>query len=426
MCYNYTIMEDLIYLIQTPPFWLKTPPLSLVYLKTYLQKKGIKANILDLNMELFRLSSLPLKRWLSLDGQFEKGFFSFTEKRYPDFLESIYKKIEPASFIGFSLTQRNLPFTFRLAEKISQKYPQKNLIFGGPQTLFLKKTPEFSLSNYWVIGEGEIPLWEIIQNQKNRFYYFREISDLDTLDFYDFQPLDINLYSNYLPLFSSRGCPFRCKFCTENKLSVTYRQHSALYMVEQIKYLQRKYNVNNFVFCNSLINYSENWLKEFCLLLIKNHLRINWEAQARITENFSLPTAKLMKKSGCYNLFIGLESGSDKVLKKMNKGFTTIMAQKFLETLHKANINFEISLIFGYPGESQKEFSETINFIIKNKKNISKVAQVNPFIDYYQPDSKKNRPKAEISKRIEKFLNIIRSENIKYTKSFINNLVYFS
>ncbi|MBP7089023.1 MAG: radical SAM protein [Candidatus Omnitrophica bacterium] len=419
-------MEDLIYLIQTPPFWLKTPPLSLAYLKTYLQKKGIKTNILDLNMGLFRLSSLPLKRWLTLDDQFEKNLFYFIEKRYPDFLEHLYKKIEPASFVGFSLTKRNLPFTFRLAEKIVQKYPQKNLIFGGPQTLFLKKTPEFSLPSYWVIGEGEIPLSEIIQNQKNRFYYFREISDLDTLDFYDFQPLDIKFYSSYLPLFSSRGCPFKCNFCTENKLSVTYRQHSALYMVEQIKYLQKKYNVNNFVFCDSLINYHENWLKDFCLLLIKKRLKINWEAQARITEKFSFSTAKLMKKSGCYNLFIGLESGSDKILKKMNKGFTTLMAQKFLETLHKADVHFEISLIFGYPGESQKEFSETINFITKNKKNIPKIAQANPFIDYFQANSNKNRPKVEMIKRIEKFLNVMRSEDIKYTKSFINNLLYFS
>jgi len=424
LCYNYTAMNELIYLIQTPPFWLKTPPLSLFYLKAYLQKKGIKTKIIDLNMGIFKMLGAPLGKWLTLNADLENNLFTFIETEYPLFLENVYKNIKSAPFIGFSLTKRNTPFTFKLAEKIKNRFPAKKIIFGGPNTLFLENVKKLDPQDCWVIGEGEIPLYEIIKNDKIRIARFQEIEDLDTLPLYDFSPLDIHHYSNTLPLFSSRGCPFSCRFCTERKLTSTYRQHSPEYMVEQIRYLQKKYRVNSFVFCDSLINYRKNWLEDFCRLLINNDLKINWEAQARITKNFSLTTAKLLKKSGCYNLFIGLESGSDIILKAMNKGFTTAIAQDFFRILSKSGIHFEISLILGYPGENEKEFLQTVNFILKNKKNIPKIAQVNPFIDYSNLDLNENYASATINNKVEKILNIFKRENIKYTKSFINNLMY--
>jgi radical SAM superfamily enzyme YgiQ (UPF0313 family) len=316
-----------------------------------------------------------------------------------------------------------MPFSFSLAQKLKEKFPSKKIIFGGPQTAFLDWQNTLDGCYSWVVGEGEIPLSKILGQDKNTLYRFEEIENLDTLPFLDFKPLGPTLYSAVIPLFSSRGCNYNCNFCSEKKLYKKFRHHSARYMLEQIKHLKNKYKINNFVFCDSMINYSNAWLTELCSLVIKNKLNINWEAQMRIDKKFSVELGKLMKESGCYNLFIGLESASDNILGDMNKGFNRGNAAEFFKKLNKAGLQFEISLIFGYPGEEEKDFKETIDFIIKNKKLIPKIAQANPFVDYLG-NLGNTYPSEEAKLRILKFLRILELEKIPYTKSFINNLIY--
>jgi radical SAM superfamily enzyme YgiQ (UPF0313 family) len=130
-----------------------------------------------------------------------------------------------------------------------------------------------------------------------------------------------------------------------------------------------------------------------------------------------------MKKSGCYNLFVGLESGSNNMLRAMNKGFNLETALDFFKSLNKAKLQFEISLIFGYPGETEGNFRDSLDFIRQNKKLIPKIAQANPFVDYLG-DHENKYPLNTVKSRIRKFLRILELEKIRYTKSFINNLIY--
>jgi len=413
-------MKETVCIIQTPPFWLKTPPLSLIYLKVYLKSKDIETEIIDLNHTLFKLFSLPKEEWLNLNKNFEKRLFSAVEKHFPHILENLYKKIDKATFIGLSILKRNAPFAFRLAERIKEKYPSKKIIFGGPQALFLDWKTKLDRRNYWIIGEGEIPFWEIINGQKQKVIRFREMGNLDNLPFLDFSPL--NLYSPCIPLLSSRGCMHKCSFCSERLLYKKFRNHSPLYMAEQIKYLSTKHKINNFTFCDSFINYSPEWLEDFCRLIIKNKLKIKWEAQARV-DSLTPELIKLIKQSGCYNLFIGLESASDNLLGQMNKGFKVGTAYDFFKKLTQAGLHFEVSLIFGHPQETENDFKNTLDFIVKNKKIIPKIAQANPFVDYFADSGDKTFPTRAAKERINKFINIIQAEKIKHTKGFINNLI---
>ena len=417
-------MSHSVYIINCPPGWLKTPPLSLVYLKTYLQSRGFSVKVLDLNKVFFQLFLIPQKDWLALNNTFENELFSLVERHYSLLIKNICDQLKNSEIVCFSLFKRNSAFTFKLIETISAELPDKPIVIGGPQTFFLDRAKQLDPRFTWVIGEGEIPLGKIAAGNTHRLYRFEEIKNLDNLPFADFAPLNLRAYSSSLPLLSSRGCYNQCDFCGERLLYQNFRAHSAGYMFELIKNLKAVNETSNFIFCDSLINHSDSWLDEFCDLLLKNDLRINWEAQMRITKNFPPALAQKMKQSGCYNLFVGLESASERVLGLMRKGFTSETALEFLQTLHTAGLHFEISLIAGFPGESDEDFQETVDFIVRHKDIIPKIAQLNPFVDYLGNFPGTNFPGDIARARVNNLMEKLKNERIKYTAGFINNLAY--
>jgi len=415
-------MEKSIYILHCPPSWLKTAPLSLVYLENYLRDNGVIVKVKDMNVEFFRYMKIQPKDWLALNGNFEENLFA--EKSSSVLLENLYHEIKDYEYIGFSLLNRNSSFSFKLAQEIRDIFPSKKLIFGGPQTLFLDCQNKLDRNSFWVIGEGEYATAKIINGAAEKIQRFKELENLDDLPLLDFSCLEVKNYSNSIPLLSSRGCKFNCNFCSEKKLYNKFRQHSPEYVFDLIKYLAEKHKTNTFVFCDSMINASNQWLGEFCKKLIQKRLKVKWEAQIRVDAAFNAELGRLMKESGCYNLFVGLESASSTTLKNMNKGFDPETALSFFKKLKEADLHFEISLIFGYPGETSADFNETLDFVVKNKKIIPKIAQANPFVDYMGNFSGENFPSTEADERIKLFLHAVETEKIKYTKSFINNLAY--
>ena len=133
-----------------------------------------------------------------------------------------------------------------------------------------------------------------------------------------------------------------------------------------------------------------------------------------------------IKKSGCYNLFVGLESGSDATLKKMNKGFSAQDAKIFFEKLNAAGLFFGISIIVGYPGETEGDFQESLAFVVRNKGLIPKIEQVNPFV-YYEGTpvlpAGGYRPNKASLQRMWLFIKEIKRDRFKYTNAFLGNLV---
>lgn len=410
-------------LVIAPPFWLKTPHLGLEYIKRYLQDKA-RVDILDLNLHFYRLWGLKPKEWLRLDKKFEETLFEEAERRFKEDIEKLIKKFSSYDYIGFSLFRRNFNFSLNLAKKIKETLKNTKIVLGGPQT-----REENNLNYLKVEGEGEIPLSKIVSGSPEETFSYQEIEELDKLAFPTFQDYDFSFYKK-LPLLSSRGCIRRCKFCSEWSLYKKFRQHSPLYMVELIEHLIERYGIYQFSFQDSLINANLPWLEEFCKLIINRKIKINWEAQVIIRKDMHSDLFRLMKKSGCINLFIGLESGSDKVLQEMDKGFDTSQAYEFFCKLKRERLNFEVSLIIGYPTESEEDFLKTINFLKNNKKIIPKIAQVSGFTLYknsllYQ--EYKGKPLLEhtlINKRLRKIIKFIEREKIPHKKAFIDNLRY--
>jgi radical SAM superfamily enzyme YgiQ (UPF0313 family) len=308
---------------------------------------------------------------------------------------------------------------------------------GGPQITrqFFKGRGKIDSSivkfaDYLVVGEGERPLLNFLKgkNKDEKIVKFEQLDNLENIAFPRYPGLSLNSYpkKDALPVQFSRGCIRKCAFCSERLLYKGLRLREVRNIIDEIRYHKTSNNTSYFVFFDSLINADLGALEELCDKIIDNFGLINWEAQIAVRHDMSQKLFEKMKRSGCYNLFVGLESGSDNTLKKMNKGFTAKDAVNFFEMLNKAGLFFGISIIVGYPGETDGDFRESLDFIIRNKDLIPKIEQVNPFV-YYDGTSADKRGDYKVNqtslRRMEAFVKEIKRNHFKYTNAFLGNLI---
>ena len=455
-------MDPHVLLLLCPPYWTKLPPLGMAYLASYLHSKKYNVHVRDLNITLFhKVSERLRKRWLvSEDIRFQDSLFDCLLREIPDEIETIVNDVICAqcAIVGFSVFRSNRIFSMRLAEYIKSRDPQIKIVFGGPEVT------SHSLSGYqlfpadigrvvdhMITGEGEGGLLAILAGMvadKSMPFVVasQEFDDLDCIPFprYDEFPLSLYERKRALPFLSSRGCIRTCTFCAELLLSERYRVRSPQNLIEEIQEAINVHDTVWFTFHDSLVNGNLDMLREFCELLCTQHISIKWDAQAAIRDDMDESLLRLMKEAGCFNLFIGLESGSDEVLHSMNKRYNAFMAKSFFEKCHAAGMHFEISLIVGYPGEGEEEFRATMRFLKENRALIPKIAQINPFVVYrgtticqdlerIEEDSPveerynqalRRAQRAQRAERVQRLVDFLKENNFIFTSSFVNNLVY--
>lgn len=422
-----------------PIFWPKMPPLGLAYLQAYLLDKGINADTLDLNNVFYNLAGEKLRKsWIiSCNTFLEENIFFIIKSDFILEFNSIVNKMLQYDLVGFSCFKSNLKSTIEIVKILKTSKKNIKIILGGPEIarMFFKTKQRFdeeilNLTDHLVVGEGEMSLYDFISGKLNngKVSKFLQLENLEELAYPKFKSKELDPYPkrNTIPLLFSRGCIRRCNFCSERLLYKGLRTRSVEDTISEIKYHLDYNKIRCFVFFDSIFNADLKRLEKLCDEIIKNFGRVNWEAQIAIREDMPKSIFEKMKKSGCYNLFIGLESGCDNTLKCMNKGFNSKQAIKFFKDLNNAGLSFGISIIVGYPKETDEDFKESLDFIIKNKDLIPKIEQVNPFTYYdgtcadRKADYKLN---SEALKRMEIFINEIKRKNFKYTNAFLGNLV---
>ena len=437
-------------LIVCPPFWPKMPPLGLAYIATFLQSRGYEVIVRDLNITYYRrMPSAVQKQWLiAQDVVFQDTFF----ERY------IAKDCDPlvdelsayrADHIGFSVFRSNRHTSIMLAQAIKRHNWQTTIVFGGPEirSHVLSRTGTRPLDarayvDYLISGEGERAFGDLLQkvNANENPPFLLESMDaepLDSLPAPTFTEFDLTQYGriNALPISASRGCIRRCSFCSERLLSRRFRVRSAEHLIHEIEQHYAERGITWFTFHDSLLKGDLTMLQAFCRLIIERSLPIRWEAQCLIRHDMSIELLALMKEAGCFNLFIGLESGSDVVLRLMNKGFTVAEAKTFLQRCADTGVHVEVSLIVGFPGEGEKEFEETCDFLLANKNIIPKIAQVNPFILLPGTDVERHRTMfgipadvrdyyVQAKERMNMMKQFLEDNTFIVTPSFIGNLLY--
>lgn len=340
---------------------------------------NLRKNDIEVKTDVFRLENQDL----SLD--------EFREKE-KNFIEGITKEAKNYDAVCVSGWTGSWDRMKKIAQVIKKESPETKIIFGGPHvdlSYFLRKKlndrpldvifEECPEVDCCVFGEGEETLLEILSDlpkEKIKGLVYRDNSEikynserkleknLDNLPFPDIKE-DETSKAKWVYIEASRGCKHRCEFCIEpQKWGYEYRVKSPSRIVQEIEYWQKK-GIRHFRFTDSsLTSYPQ--LKELFNEIDSKKLDVRWSCFARISEiNKNQELVKEMKSAGCETLLIGFESGEQKILNGMKKGFGLAEAESVVNLLKENGIKIRGSWILGYPGESREMLKETIAFAKK-------------------------------------------------------------
>jgi len=161
-------------------------------------------------------------------------------------------------------------------------------------------------------------------------------------------------------VMSTRGCPFRCEFCSNVVFGGSYRERSPSNVVDEIEEAL-KLGYERISFADDVFTLKRSRVLGLCEEIERRGLHFAWECLGRV-DAMDDAIAGAMKKAGCYRVYFGVESGSDETLRLMNKKITTEEARTAVEAAHRAGLEVGAFFILFYPGDTEDTVMETLKF----------------------------------------------------------------
>lgn len=335
-------------------------PFPYLYLGPFLEKEGFKVRIIDARVEL---------AWREL----------------------LKESLSDALCIGITaMTGSDINASLEAAEIARSVNLNLPIIWGGPHATALpEETVKSEYIDIVVRGQGEIAMTEIA----NSLYNKEDISSIKGIAYKDkgtvylnpsqallpfdydifpgFDLVDIEKYrspNNIVSVFTSRGCPFKCTFCTTGDKG--YSKRTPEQFKKEISYLVDKLKFKNIFFQDGTFFVKKSDVMDIAHWIVESDLNIKWKAKARANSLFSYSKEELLflKKSGLVSVFFGIESGSERILDKMQKHTKPQDAEKSAEICRDYDFEFYTSFMFAVPGETLDDFRQTISHIHRLKK----------------------------------------------------------
>jgi radical SAM superfamily enzyme YgiQ (UPF0313 family) len=316
---------------------------------------------------------------------------------------------DPPAAVAFSCTTSSFLEGNRFAELLKQRRPEIVTVVGGAHACSIgpRLLDSFPAIDYLVIGEGELTMLELAQAGFRNAEGIpglayrgsdglgilparRElIPDLDALPFpaYHLLPGFPRLYN--LPLFSyptapnssiisSRGCPYSCSYCDRSVFSHGFRFNSPEYIVEHIAMLNRDYGIRHVFFYDDLFTFDRKRVARFCELKEQRGLKVTYNCIARL-EHVDGELLELLKRSGCWQVNFGIESGDPEVLKKHRKFLGLGEVGHKLEMVRQAGMRVKGLFMVGLPGEDRDSIRRTIDYALSLPLDEINVTKFTPF-----------------------------------------------
>lgn len=309
--------------------------------------------------------------------------------RQENYLDLIMQNAKKCDFVGISAMTTQIPAALKISELIKKINPRCLVIWGGPHpTFFVNETLSHPLVDLVCFGEGEITLWEIVkgknlseifgiaykkQNEEIVVNSPRPLSNPMEMPLFNWDLADKEVLEKLylIPSLTSRGCPHRCTFCINAILKNKWRPRTAeqvlddLRIIKSKKYFQGKklrfWDENFFVDINRARQIIDGIINRDLIIPWETTVRCNYLQQGMLDDDFM----KKLKKSGCYLLSFGAESGCPRILSKIKKDISPEDVINSAKMSLKHNIIPQYSFMIGLPGETKKDMMATLRLIDK-------------------------------------------------------------
>jgi len=345
-------------------------PLGVLSLAAVLEERGLHPEVVDLNRLYY-----DFKRGTATNRN-EADFARFAASYFSD---------RQYDFIGFGSVCSSYPVTLRVACEVKRRQPDSVVAFGGPQAsaVDVATLEAYAPIDLIVRGEAEQTLPQLLDalaqdhalDDVPGITYRRGgkisrtpdgggITDLDNLPFPAFHLLPDLEKCRFMPLELGRGCPFSCTFCSTNDFfRRRFRLKSPKRMLEEMRRIKATYGHDTFELVHDMFTVDRKRVVAFCEALLQSPDKFYWGCSAR-TDCIDEELIELMASAGCRGIFFGIETGSARMQKIIDKGLDMADSAARVRSCSKFEIKTAVSLIVGFPEETKEDLRATIGFFM--------------------------------------------------------------
>lgn len=349
------------------------PPLGILYISAFLEKNGVANEVFDTTFST------------------KTALYEYLLLRRPPFV-ALYVNL---------MTKLNVLDIMRWIRSRTE-FDQTQIVLGGPDVTHNVDDYIAAGADVVVVGEGEqtmleltappsspggeetrlpSPVWRGVGGEASsppagglggasmrRTMSREKIRDLDTLPFPNRVKINLQLYldawkqahgHSAVSISTQRGCPYTCRWCSTAVYGQSYRRRSPANVVAEIMELQQQYDFDLIWFVDDVFTVSHKWLREFCEALESRSVRIRFECITR-ADRLNEEAIGLLRRAGCFRVWIGAESGSQRILDAMDRRVDATQVRDMIRAAKRADIQTGTFIMLGYPGETEADIRATV------------------------------------------------------------------
>ncbi|MBB5338669.1 B12-binding domain-containing radical SAM protein [Tunturiibacter gelidoferens] len=342
-------------------------PLGILYLCSHLRKQGFKVDVFDT---------------------------TFSSR------ETLFKHLrtETPSVVGIYanlMTRGNVVEILKVAREAGWK-----IIVGGPEPGAYALEYLQAGAHYVVFGEGELTTQDLLEafratdtaactripglayldaaGNMHETAQRNQIADLDSQPWPARHAIDVGRYvktwrdahgKGSVNFITARGCPYKCRWCSHQVFGQTHRRRDPLLVVDEVEWLLHTYSPDMVWISDDVFTINHQWLRVYAGEMRRRHLRIPFECISR-ADRLNPEMLDLLAELGCFRIWIGSESGSQRILDSMDRGVTIEQVQRAVAMSRERGIESGMFLMWGYEGEELEDIEATIKHVSISKPDI--------------------------------------------------------
>jgi radical SAM superfamily enzyme YgiQ (UPF0313 family) len=338
------------------------PTLGLLYISAYLDQHQIKHELFDTTFST------------------EEKWFDFVDRNKPEII---------AFYVNF-LTKVNI---LRMIEKLKHddRFKDTKIILGGPDVTYNAENYLKHGADFLVVGEGEDTLVDLIKQYSGEQKYDevpgliylsderkliknearQMIKDIDVLPIPNRNKINIESYlsawklnhgKSALNISTQRGCPYSCRWCSKAVYGQSYRRRSPQLVVDEIEELIKVYKPDMLWFVDDVFTINEKWINGLTQEMMDRNISIPFECITR-AEHLNDDILTKLKSIGCHRIWIGAESGSQRILDLMDRKVKVQQVIDMIKLCKEHGIETGTFIMIGYPTETEQDIEETIQYL---------------------------------------------------------------